>query len=96
MSDFGFAIQPGYWTTNLNSYNNVASGTDWLLLGDNSEWVISVTSGTTGYAVRIATNGYAVSMLVTQNHAARPTFYLTSDVLYISGSGTSSDPIRIK
>ena len=96
LSDFGFAIQPGYWTTNLNSYNNVASGTDWLLLGDNSEWVISVTSGTTGYAVRIATNGYAVSMLVTQNHAARPTFYLTSDVLYISGSGTSSDPIRIK
>ncbi|HIU11669.1 MAG TPA: hypothetical protein IAB65_03100 [Candidatus Onthocola stercorigallinarum] len=29
-------------------------------------------------------------------NAIRPCFYLTSDVTYVSGSGTSYDPIRIQ
>ncbi len=40
-------------------------------------------------------SGRAFNFYVSSNLVIRPTFYLNSDVQYISGSGTQSDPFRI-
>jgi len=99
-SDYGFATTQDYWTTNLSSYYKAAKNTDWLLLG-SEEWILLPYSGhnacgwTIGSGGAASGNGYDV-YVVTNTYAVRPSFYLTSDVQYSSGSGTSTDPIRIK
>ena len=99
-SDYGFATTQDYWTTNLSSYYKAAKNTDWLLLG-SKEWILLPYSGhnacgwTIGSDGAASGNGYDV-YVVTNTYAVRPSFYLTSDVQYSSGSGTSTDPIRIK
>ena len=99
-SDYGFATTQDYWTTNLSSYYKAAKNTDWLLLG-SEEWILLPYSGhnacgwTIGSDGAASGNGYDV-YVVTNTYAVRPSFYLTSDVQYSSGSGTSTDPIRIK
>jgi len=94
VSDYGFAAEPSAWTTKLSSYSSNTSK-DWLFLGP-TEWTISHNSGNTSYAFFVRSIGSVDSDgLVTASLAVRPTFSLLSSVTYASGSGTSSDPIRI-
>ena len=95
ISDYGFATTLDYWTTNLGSYNSAAKDKNWLYLG-STEWTLSANL-TNKSACRVGNVGY-VDCLETQYdpNAVRPVFFLTSSVQYSSGSGTSTDPIRIK
>ena len=95
-SDYGFATTQDYWTTNLSSYDSSAKNKDWLYLG-STEWLLSPSTNFSFYAwyVRsIGSVGTGGGIFVADTNAVRPTFFLTSSVQYISGSGTSSDPIR--
>ena len=95
VSDYGFAASNSYWTTALASYSTAATS-NWLYLG-SVENTIS----------RLAVSYSSVSMFLLQSTGnvitggigggaeTRPCFYLTSSTTYVSGSGTSSDPIRI-
>ena len=97
-SDYGFAITPDYWTTNLSSYSTEVINKDWLYLGAD-EWTISPLSNGTRYAWYVDSDGNVQKGMggtVTISHAVRPSFYLTADVAYVSGTGTSIDPIRVK
>ena len=93
VSDYGFAANNSYWTTTLTDYNSVASS-NWLCLGE-SEWTISPISTYSNLVFSLMDNGRLSTSYVYVGNSIRPVFYLNSEVLYISGSGTQSDPIRI-
>ena len=99
VSDYGFAASNSYWTSTLGSYNSSSiTSNNWMYLGSN-EWTISLSSdnsGTVYYAFYVNYTGYGDSNRVYRSsYAVRPSFYLTFSTQYVSGSGTSSDPIRI-
>ena len=95
VSDYGFAASNSYWTTSLYDYDDAARN-NWLRLGSN-EWTITRYSGSSNIAFRIYSSGYVNETgTVSYSFAVRPTFYLNSDVQYESGSGTQTDPFRIK
>ena len=91
VSDYGFAASNSYWTTALGSYYSSKSS-NWLYLG-TEEWTISRNSNSSQLAFYI--NGGVLFYSVTGSRAIRPCFYLTSSTTYVSGSGSSADPIRI-
>ena len=93
VSDYGFAADQSGWTTKLSSYNSNNSK-NWLYLGSN-EWTISRNSGTASNAFDVF-SGYVLNRNVIISYAVRPSFNLESSVKYVSGSGSMSDPVRIK
>ena len=94
VSDYGFAASNSHWTTELNNYNSAKSD-NWLYLGSN-EWTISRGSVNTNDAFRVSSTGYVYGLnFVDNTFAVRPVFYLNSSINYVSGSGSSADPIRI-
>ena len=92
-SDYGYAASPNYWQTKLNDYDN-AINSNWLYTGLN-EWTISTMAGLAQNAGYIFSSGGVANTLKTTEYAVRPVFYLNSDVTYVSGTGTQSDPFRI-
>ncbi len=93
VSDYGFAAGPSAWTTVMNSYGSSSiSSINWLSGID--EWTIT-PSGGIGNVLSIEYDFGVVSREVTSVTSIRPTFYLNSDVYYLSGLGTRSNPIHI-
>ena len=96
-SDYGFAASNSYWASTLGSYNNSSiTSNNWMYMG-MSEWTISRSSDDSIIAFRVDSIGVVAGTDVSYGSTAavRPVFYLTSSTQYVSGSGTSSDPIRI-
>ena len=93
VSDYGFAASQEAWTTKLSSYKSNTSK-NWLFLG-SPEWTISRSSDTSDRAFDVYSDGRVGHNAVSRNLGVRPSFNLLSSVTYASGSGTSSDPIRI-
>ena len=83
--------------------NKILLKNSWLHLSNNSygistgnylfEWTMSKSGS--GNAYSIATDGYVNSDLSTNTFSIRPVFYLKTNVLYNSGTGTISDPILL-
>ena len=94
VSDYGFAASPDYWTTGLYSYQPSKSS-NWMNINIH-EWTISRDSDDSYYAFPVHSAGYVTNSPVYNSYGVRPVFYLTSSTEYLSGSGTSSDPIRIQ
>ena len=98
VSDYGFAASPSAWTTNLESYNSsLITSVNWLYLG-LKEWTITKAGVNYSNVYRIDDTGtiiYEYSREDGKTGEIRPTFYLNSNIYYITGSGTQSDPIRI-
>ena len=95
-SDYGFATTNKYWTINLSAYSSEAKNEDWLYLG-TIEWTLSPNPVSLPEGA-ITVNGGAISVnnySVQYYYDYRPTFYLVSDIQYVSGSGTSTDPYRV-
>ena len=94
VSDYGYAASNSYWTTALYRYSS-ATSSNWLYL-DSTEWTISRRSDITNSAFRVYSAGYVGGDgSADGGGAARPVFYLNSSISYVSGSGSSTDPIRI-
>lgn len=98
VSDYGFAASPSAWTTNLESYNSsLITSVNWLYLG-LKEWTITKAGVNYSNVYRIDDTGTIIYEYSRENGKTgeiRPTFYLNSNIYYITGSGTYSDPIRI-
>ena len=94
VSDYGYAASNSYWTTNMDSYSS-ASSNNWMYMG-LWEWTISRSLSYSNNAFMVSYTGYLSNNYVHLSYiAVRPVFYLTSSTTYVSGSGTSSDPILI-
>ena len=94
-SDYGYAASNSYWTTNMLSYSS-ARDNNWMYMG-LYEWTISRNSSSPNFALRVDYMGslFGIGIVDRSSSAVRPSFYLTSSTTYVSGSGTSSDPILI-
>ncbi len=103
VSDYGFAASPSAWTSTMDYYNEPSiTSVNWMLI-EKYEWTITRESSETYYAFLAGITdglngvfGYMVNSLDSYySLIVRPVFYLESSVTYVSGTGTSSDPIRI-
>ena len=70
-----------------NWLDSISSG-DW-------EWTISRNDNSSRTAYTISDDANVIGSNIGIDYMVRPCFYLNSDVTYISGIGTSSNPIRI-
>lgn len=97
VSDYGFAASNNYWTTAMSSYNNAVAA-NWMYIG-SAGWTISRASDSSNRAFGVYSMGSGAGIVigngVTPTLYVNPTFYLNSNVLYSSGTGTSSNPFRI-
>ena len=94
-SDYGFAAEPSAWTKKLYNYNSSSiTIVNWMYMGLN-EWTISRDASSSDIAFSLIYSGYLFGQYVYNYRGVRPSFNLLSSVTYVSGSGTSSDPIRI-
>jgi len=100
VTDYYYSASPSAWT--LMGYNSdatkdyrAAKTINWLFLG-SSEWTISRNSDTTYTAFDVYSTGDVFHGGVTYGYAVRPSFNLLSSTTYVSGSGSMSDPVRIK
>ena len=93
VSDYGFAASNTYWSTELGYYDSATSN-NWLYLG-SAEWTISRSSDNSSYAFIVHYGNVFNNYVYTYSGAVRPVFYLSSLVNYVSGSGSSADPIRV-
>ena len=100
VSDYYYSASPSAWT--LMGYNSdatkdyrAATSTNWLYLG-STEWTISRSSGDTDTTFNVIRTGLvSYGDLVTISCAVRPSFNLLSSTIYVSGSGSMSDPVRV-
>ena len=91
-SDYGFSTESSNWSLamGMTNYKN----NNWLYQGNN-EWTITPNSSNSENVMLISRNGNIINYLAYASASVRPTFYLTSSVQYLSGTGTSNSPIRI-
>ena len=95
VSDYGFAASNTYWSTGLGQYyNSSIKSNNWLYLGSD-EWTISRNSDNSNNVFPMLDGGVSEANVYNTAFAVRPVFYLNSNVPYVSGTGTQSDPFRI-
>ena len=90
-SDYGFASLPNSWSTKLGYYTG---DNNWMYMGLN-EWINSRYADSYMRSFLISGAGFIHFDYVSTAIAVRPVFFLSPFVKYLSGSGTSSDPIRL-
>ena len=96
VSDYVYASSSNNWTASLYDYGNSTDPNEgWLYLG-TTERTISCVSGRSDYTWSVGSSGSMFNAsYVIGVYAIRPVFYLNSSISYVSGSGSSTDPIRI-
>ena len=100
VSDYGFAAAPSAWTlvgwdSDSTKDYRTATNINWMYMGLD-EWLISRNADGSGSAFLVDNYGrVSYGSVSGDNYAVRPSFNLSSSITYVSGSGTSSDPIRI-
>ena len=91
-SDYGYAANPDAWATDLYDYDNsTITANNWMYMG-LSEWTIIPYSSSSRYVFNAFYYGILHYHAASLGYAARPVFYLKSNVALQGGSGTSSDP----
>lgn len=101
VSDYGYAMLPDLWSYNPGFYGDLSLVSEnWMYMG-LTEWTITPNTkydSSTFYIFPTGAigNTNVFSERVIFSRALRPTFYLNSNVTYVSGSGTKTEPIIIK
>ena len=97
VSDYLYAAQPEDWSTTMSGYATdgvINPNNNWMYMGMH-EWTLSRYSDYSNYAFFVADVGELFFEYVGYGFSVRPSFYLISSTNYVSGSGSSADPIRI-
>ena len=94
-SDYGYAASPDAWTNDLYDYDNsTITANNWLYMG-LYEWTITPYSSDSSNVFYVTNLGTLNNDFANNGYAARPVFYLGSNVALQGGSGTSSDPYTL-
>ncbi len=94
-SDYGYAASPVAWTNDLFNYDNsTITSNNWMYMGLN-EWTITPFSLYSHSVIAYVQGGHLNEYYAYYGYAARPVFYLKSNIQLEGGSGTSSDPYRL-
>ena len=95
VSDYGYAASPGNWTTRLSDYDNdTNTANNWMYMG-LFEWTITTHTPGSAYVFYVHYYGDLGYSNPDEGNAARPVFYLKSNVRLVDGNGTASDPYKI-
>ena len=100
VSDYGYAASPTYWTyvfhdaTGVNQDYRDAITENWLYSG-KSEWTLTIDSNTNSNVYSLYGSGKVDRNGARNAFMIRPVMFLKNNVIYISGTGTSTDPYRI-
>ena len=98
-SDYMYASSSCYnnGTTGDNYEDSSCTSTNWLLGTSYWSWAVSPSSSTSNYAMGVYVNG-TVSYRTTyySSGSLLPSTYLDTNINYVGGSGTTSDPFVIK
>ena len=95
VSDYGYAASPENWNTALYKYDNDTNrDNNWMYMG-LSEWTLTPYSSSSSIVFYVDDIGSLTSDNASSGYAARPVFYLESNVELSGGTGTSSDPYRL-
>ena len=102
ISDYAYGASADCWNSKLNSQYSISLGKNWLYPNMHS-WTITKDASTTTnvYYIRSIASGAVVSGVTNKTinpgytPLVKPTFYLNSDVKYISGDGSESKPFKI-
>ena len=106
-SDYGYSIDDYYWDTTIDTNREHYITNAWLYILSQkyTEWTImpDSTQNDTPYGSSVVSfeadkSGRIIGQYVYYNGvqaSVRPTFNLKTNVMYKSGTGTSSDPYRI-
>ena len=102
LSDYGYAAGNNCVTgiDPYNYYNKGCMNKDWLYYSSTYQWLMSPDSNFSDLVFGVYGPGYVSDGSVIGGGgdylcSVRPSFYLTSDVVITSGTGTSSDPYQI-
>ena len=98
ISDYGFSTVSDYWQYIFAEYDEyLVRNNNWRWLGSSESTITRISDLDSSQLIFIIDYGGSLSYFGNpdSNYAIRPCFYLVSSTQYISGSGTSSDPIRI-
>ena len=91
-SDYGYAANPDAWTKDISDYDSsTIKSNNWLYMG-LYEWTITPRSSGSSSVFYVYGNGYLRYNSAYIGFAARPVFYLKSNVALQGGNGTSNDP----
>ena len=91
-SDYGYAANPDAWTKDISDYDSsTIKSNNWLYMG-LYEWTITPLSSGSSAVFYVRSNGYLNYSSASSGYAARPVFYLKSNVALQGGNGTSNDP----
>ena len=96
-SDYGYAASPDAWAKTLSSYSSsTITANNWMYMG-LSEWTLTPYSSNSNNVFNVNYLGHFLNSRTNAHFgfAARPVFYLESNVELSGGSGTSSDPYRL-
>ena len=107
LSEYGFAAAPAAWETPISNYGAqfisgiiqfggiAKEGINWMFSSAVDEWTISRVSDVSGDVFCKSSVGGMGTCHCYFYYQVRPVFNLVDTILYLSGTGTSSDPIRI-
>ncbi|HIS11803.1 MAG TPA: hypothetical protein IAB40_01695, partial [Candidatus Onthocola stercoravium] len=87
-SDYGYAARPDAWATDIGDYDSsTITSNNWLYMGLD-EWTVTPFSWDSYFVFRVHYNGYLNgNSFAYLGYAARPVFYLKSNVALQGGSG---------
>ena len=99
ISEYGYAASPSAWTTKLSSYGSSSiASVNWMYMGLDEYSISAHREGEKSNVLSVGainTLGSVTHYTVNGCCAVRPAFYLNSDVSYISGKGTKTEPYLI-
>ena len=95
VSDFGYASVASRWTTMIEESGYGHANIDNYLFLRFNDWTITPNSGNSNNVYSTEINGIVTTASVNAAYGIRPAFYLKDSVMYVSGTGTISDPIRV-
>ena len=97
ISDYVYASSPINWSKTID-YSGYESSentlNNWLFLGE-TEWTIEGRKDHNKAAIVITSTGYVTGNVSYYPLEYRPSFYLDSEITYVSGDGSINSPIRI-
>ena len=77
-----------------NSKYTTCSNTNWMYISGTSWWFLSPDADASSFVWSVGSDGRLYHYAARNSYRVRPAVYLTSN-LFLSGSGTQSDPYRI-
>ena len=98
VSDYGYSVKNAscnHASKSLGSYQTTSCGGSAWILKNGTEWTLSPSSSYAYYVFSVDDWANASDNFAYYGYGVRPVLYLNSNVYYLRGTGTKTDPFQI-